>query len=41
MIHLKYIGGECGHYEVYRGSEFLFSADTMREALHEIGAIPR
>ncbi len=39
MFHLKHIGGESGHYELYYGNQFLCSADTLGEAWNELLSI--
>jgi hypothetical protein len=39
IFHLKHIGGESGHYEIYYGNTFLCSADTIREAWNELLSI--
>lgn len=36
MFHLKHIGGESGHYEVWFNNSFFCSADTISEAWNEI-----
>ncbi|MFR5897981.1 MAG: hypothetical protein ACLUIO_00550 [Neglectibacter timonensis] len=39
IFHLKHIGGESGHYEIYYGNTFLCSADTLGEAWNELLSI--
>ena len=41
MVHLKYIGGFGGHYEVWLDKQFICSADTFTEAWNEIDALQR
>lgn len=35
---VRWIGGECGHYEIYKDNEFVISCDTneLTETLNEL-----
>lgn len=39
MYHLKHIGGESGHYEIWFDNSFLCSTDTLSEAWSELLSI--